>query len=101
MRAAACAGLLLGSLAMVGSAVAQDAARAGAAPAERPRVERELIYGAELMTHAERERYRQRIGAAAPGSAEKLRDDHQRQIRERARRRGVQLVEPAGTVSRP
>ena len=60
--------------------------------------QREFIYGAELMTPAERERYRERVRAA--GDADKVRTDHQRQLRERARQRGVQLSEPAGTVQR-
>ncbi|MGE5795080.1 MAG: hypothetical protein ACM36B_20450 [Bacteroidota bacterium] len=61
--------------------------------------EREYIYGAELMTSQERERYRRDLRAAPSPEAEaKVRERHRAQVRERARKRGVELVEPAGTV---
>lgn len=69
--------------------------RLSAAPA------RELIYGAELMSPAEREQYR-REAAAARGEAagDRFRERHRQRIRERARERGVRLAEPAGIVSK-
>jgi hypothetical protein len=57
-------------------------------------VKREIIPGSELMTSQERERYRQRIRAAqAPEEERKVRDDHIKQMRERARLRGLRLPE--------
>jgi hypothetical protein len=61
--------------------------------------EREYVYGAELMTPQEREQYRRDLRAApSPDAEAKVRERHRSQIRERARKRGVELVEPAGTV---
>jgi hypothetical protein len=61
--------------------------------------EREYIYGAELMTPKEREQYRRDVRAApSPDAEAKVRERHRAQIRERARKRGVELVEPAGMV---
>ena len=64
---------LLAAIALAGSGacVAAEAAGAGSAGPQR-----EYIYGAELMTPQERERYR-------------------------ARQRGVTLEEPAGVLRRP
>lgn len=60
-------------------------------------VKREIIPGSELMTSQERERYRQRMRAAKTQTEEeKVRGDHDRAIRERARVRGLQLREPQG-----
>jgi hypothetical protein len=73
------------------SATAMPAVAAAAEP-----VKREIIPGSELMTSQERERYRQRIrGAATPQEEEKVRADHVKQMQERARVRGLQLVDPA------
>jgi predicted nucleic acid-binding protein len=59
----------------------------------------EYIYGAELMTPQERERYRRDLrDAPSPAAESKVRERHRAQIRERARKRGVDLVEPGGTV---
>jgi hypothetical protein len=59
----------------------------------------EYIYGAELMTPQERERYRRDLrDAPSPEAQTKVRERHRAQIRERARKRGVELVEPGGTV---
>lgn len=57
---------------------------------------RELIYGAELMSARERKQYRQDV--ASGGDAVRAR--HRERIRERARSRGVDLAEPAGTLRR-
>lgn len=60
---------------------------------------RELIYGAQLMSAREREAYRQSMAAAKSAQAQtKLRVEHRRRLRERARQRGVALVEPSGVV---
>ncbi len=59
-------------------------------------VKREVIPGSELMTAQERERYRQRIrGAKTPEAEAQVRADHRRQVRERARLRGLRLPEDA------
>jgi len=61
----------------------------------------ELIFGAELMSAQERERYRREIGAAkSEEAATRLREQHRRRMRERARERGVRLAEPGGVVSK-
>lgn len=59
-------------------------------------LKREIIPGSELMTSQERERYRQRIrGAKTPAEEEQVRAEHLRQVRERARLRGLRLPESA------
>jgi len=55
---------------------------------------RELIYGAELMNAREREQYREDVAAGG----EPVRARHRERIRERARQRGVELADPAGTI---
>ncbi|CAN0508245.1 unnamed protein product [Phaeothamnion confervicola] len=66
-------------------------------------VTREVIPGSELMTHQERERYRRRLrGAKSPADAQQIQGEHVRQMRERARLRGLRLPEekPAGEGAR-
>lgn len=58
-------------------------------------VKREIIPGSELMTPQERERYRQRMRTAKTPEAEaQVRDEHLRQVRERARLRGLRVPDP-------
>lgn len=65
-----------------------------AAAAERAAPQRERIYGSDLMTHAERERYRARLRhAKTDEAANKVRGDHNRAMQQRARKRGVTLPE--------
>lgn len=79
-------------VALAAAVVGVHAAEQAAATAPR-----EIIPGSELMTSQERERYRQRIRAAGTqAEEEKVRSDHTREVRERARVRGLQLSEPAG-----
>jgi hypothetical protein len=81
---AACAALLL--------------AQAVAAAEEPPK--RELIYGAELMTHQEREQYRQRVRGAKDASEKaQVEDQHRKRVRERARKRGLEL-DPQGVAAK-
>jgi hypothetical protein len=55
--------------------------------------QREIIPGSELMTSAEREDYRQRYAAAKTDEGrEKVRAGHIKDMEERARMRGLQLV---------
>lgn len=62
---------------------------------------RELIYGAELMTRAEREDYRQALERAKSGEeADRIRDRHRDRIQRRARARGESL-DDAGLVEKP
>jgi len=70
----------------------------GVAPAEP--LERELIYGAELMAPEEREAYRREIEQAASkeGGEARIRERQRERLRQRARSRGVELVEPHGVV---
>ena len=57
-----------------------------------PPIKREIIPGSELMTHQERERYRQRMrGAKTAEDRDKVRADHLRRMEERARLRGLRL----------
>jgi hypothetical protein len=57
--------------------------------------QREIIPGSELMTSQEREAYRQRYAAAKTDEARaKVRADHVKLVEERARLRGLQLVQP-------
>ena len=56
--------------------------------------QRELIYCADLMTHAEREAYRTRWRAAPNKQAQAaLRQAHQDEMQARARERGLDPVE--------
>jgi hypothetical protein len=66
-----------------------------------PRGARELIYGGELLSAAEREQYRRSLAAAPDAAAEgQVREQHRERVRQRARQRGVELAEPAGTLRR-
>ena len=80
-------------LKLLHAAVMACSLTAGAAePSDFP-VQREIIPGSELMTSAERERYRQRMRAA--GTSDKqaaVREQHVKQMRERARLRGLELA---------
>jgi hypothetical protein len=65
---------------------------AGAAAAQEPR--REYIYGGELMTGRERDRYRAEMGAAKDAEKQKrVRAQHRERMQKRARHRGVTLDE--------
>ena len=67
----------------------------GAAQDKPPQIQREIIPGSELMTPRERERYRERVRAAAtPDAQSQVRDQHVKQMRERARLRGLALPDP-------
>lgn len=60
-----------------------------------PSIQREIIPGSELMTARERERYRRRIrDARTAGEQSQVREQHVKQMRERARIRGLALPEP-------
>ena len=68
------------------------AAQDSAAPTP---IQREIISGSELMTARERERYRQRMrGAGTPERQAEVCDQHVKQMRERARLRGLALPDP-------
>ena len=69
---------------------------AAAQESERtPPVQREIIPGSELMTSGERERYRQRMRAAgSPDAQARVREEHVKQLRQRARLRGLELADP-------
>lgn len=57
-------------------------------------VKREIIPGSELMSPQERERYRQRLqGSATAEERERLRAAHVRAMEERARLRGLRLID--------
>ena len=62
---------------------------AAAAPAPTGQeVNRERIHGSELMTHAERDRYRARLRAMGdPAQQERFKADHRKAIDERRRKR--------------
>ena len=56
-------------------------------------IQREITPGSELMTSGERERYRQRMRAAGtPHRQAEVREQHVRQMRQRARLRGLGLA---------
>lgn len=62
---------------------------------------RELIYGGELLSAAEREAYRRELAAAPDAAAEgQVRRQHRERVRQRAHQRGVELSEPSGTLRR-
>lgn len=65
-------------------------ALAAGAGAREP--ERELIYGAELMTSEEREAYRRQLqGAKTPDAEIQVRQRHRERIQRRAKERGQTL----------
>ncbi len=65
-----------------------------AAGASAQDVKREVIYGAEIMTRAERESYRQDLQRAkTEDDAKQVRERHREQIQKRARARGETLTE--------
>ena len=56
--------------------------------------QRELIYCADLMTHEEREAYRERMRTARSSQEQAaLRQAHQEEMRARARERGIDPIE--------
>ncbi|MSQ54822.1 MAG: hypothetical protein EXR31_05580 [Betaproteobacteria bacterium] len=62
---------------------------------------REVIYGAEMMTRAEREDYRQSLERAkGEEEAAKVRARHREQMQKRARARGETLTE-SGLLEKP
>ena len=84
---------LFGFAAVALVAIAFSGSNAAAAAEQSVQVQREIIPGSELMTSRERERYRIRMRAA--GTQEKqaqVREEHVKQIRERARLRGLELA---------
>lgn len=67
---------------------------AAAAATPSAPVQREIIPGSELMTPQERERYRLRLrGAGTPAERERLRAEHVRAMEERARLRGLTVID--------
>jgi hypothetical protein len=81
--------VLQGAISLAAAITMASAALDAVGP-DQPR--REIIPGSELMTSQERERYRQRIrGAKTPDEEQKVRSEHLRQVRERARLRGLRL----------
>jgi hypothetical protein len=63
-------------------------------PAAAQGPKREYIYGGELMTGKERDRYRSEIGAAKDEEKQKrVRAQHRERMQKRARERGVTLDE--------
>ena len=80
--------------ALIAATLALCATSAAAQSGAPTPVQREIIPGSELMTHQERERYRQRMGAARNTNEQaQVRDGHVKQMRERARLRGLALPE--------
>lgn len=63
---------------------------------------REIIPGATLMTHAERAQYRDRMQAATtPEERARTRARHLAEVQERARGRGLAVVDLAAQPPRP
>ncbi|HKL78277.1 MAG TPA: hypothetical protein VJ985_07945 [Gammaproteobacteria bacterium] len=70
---------------------------------ERDRDERRMqdrVYGAQLMTPAERAAYRERLRNLPPGERAELRAEHRREMNQRARERGVRLGPRGGAGDR-
>ena len=80
---------------MLVAALVSCSALSGFAEDKPPPLEREIIPGSELMTSQERERYRKRMrGARTADEQNSVREEHVKQMRERARLRGLALPEP-------
>ena len=81
------------AVALVAIALSGSNAAAAAEQSEPVQVQREIIPGSELMTSRERERYRIRMQAAGtPEKQAQVREGHVKQMRERARLRGLELA---------
>ena len=72
---------------------------AAAHAVEAPKPTRELIFGSELMTDSELDRYRAEISRVPDAAAQDAyRARHRERLRVRARDRGEKLIEPQGIV---
>ena len=76
-------------LLLAGPAPAQDRGRDGMQ-------DRDRVYGAQLMTPAERSAYRERLRSMSPEQRARFRQEHRRRMDQRARERGVQLKSRRG-----
>jgi len=84
--------------AVLAAAIFTGALSVAAAASEPAPVKREIIPGSELMTSQERENYRQRQrGAKSEAQREQQRAEHIKVMEERARVRGLQVVDPSRT----
>jgi hypothetical protein len=78
------------------------AAASAAATAEPATVKREIIPGSELMSSPEREQYRLRLrGAGTPEERERLRAEHVKAMEERARLRGLTIIDYSRADRKP
>ena len=68
---------------------------AGPAPAQDR--DRDRIYGAQIMTPAERAAYRERLRSMSPEERARVRQEHRQRMDQRARERGVQLRSRRGS----
>ena len=86
---------LLATIGASGAGYAVDSGAGAGPPDAATSPKRELIYGAEIMTHEEREQYRARMrGAKAPEEEARIRGEHRQAMQKRARERGAKLFEP-------
>lgn len=85
----------------IGSVVSTSRPAVAQTPqAPRP-IERELIFGSELMTDEELDRYRDEMARLPTNDAQvQYRERHRQRLRDRARARGQELQEPAGILRR-
>lgn len=82
--------------AVLAAAIFAGAPSVAAAASEPAPVKREIIPGSELMTSQERDQYRQRQrGAKSEAQREQQRAEHVKAMEERARLRGLQVVDPS------
>ena len=82
--------------AVLAAAIFAGALSVAVAASEPAPVKREIIPGSELMTSQEREHYRQRQrGAKSEAQREQQRAEHVKAMEERARLRGLQVVDPS------
>lgn len=90
--------ILTGGVDLVVSVGGLAAAQTPQAP--RP-IQRELIFGSELMTEQELDQYRDEMARLqTEGAQAQYRERHRQRLRERARARGQELQEPAGILRR-
>jgi hypothetical protein len=97
MRRAISFALIAGALLVLGAATpwAQPGPPQTEQQGQRPRMQREPIYGSQLMTRQERRAHRQRMRQARTAEErERIRADHHAQMQERARQRGMTLPDP-------
>ena len=94
--------LALTVLTLASALVCASPPAVAATSAEPATAKREIIPGSELMTSPEREQYRLRLqGAGTAAERERLRAEHVKAMEERARLRGLTIIDYSRADRKP